>query len=58
MPWISRPWAASSASSSGLRSSELRYSVLSKLNLIAFTRLTLKAKVRQLITMPIAMPAI
>ncbi len=57
MPWISRPCCASSASSSALRSSELRYSEPSKLNLMALTRLALHAKVEQPITTPIITPA-
>ena len=51
------PWAPSTASSSGARSSVERYSDPSKLNLIAFTRLALTAKVVQPMTMPISTPA-
>src|SRR6516165_8432715 len=43
--------------SSGLRSSELWYSEPSKLNLIACTRLTLKANVARPMTTPISTPA-
>src|SRR6185312_11469301 len=57
MPWISRPWAARMASSSGPRSNVDRYSDPSNLNLIAFTRLALSAKVAQPIVTPMSTPA-
>ena len=58
MPWISWPWAARTFNSSGERSSEERYSEPSKLNLMAFTRLALTAKVAQPMITPISTPAI
>src|SRR4029079_14460797 len=57
MPWISRPWAARMASSSGPRSNVDRYSDPSNLNLIAFTRLALTAKVAQPMVTPMSTPA-